>query len=349
MDDSYKAYFVKAPFQFELREVPVGEVAFDEVLVRIEACGVCGWDILFCRTVADQWKGVGHECSGEVATVGAGVKSVKPGDRVVVENATFCGHCERCKNGEIEHCVSFHGYLSPGAFAEYVKVKAAAVWKMPDGMPFEVGALAEPLTVALDMVGMAEIPLGGSVAIYGPGPIGLMCAVLASRLGAGKVYLLGRSHSRARFRAAAAMGITRHIHVDTTDAVALLKEGEPRGIDRVLITAPPAVTAQAVEIARFGSIIVYDGISFDGSKIVSFDGNAFHFKRLQLRGVHSIPNLGFPKALALLESGCVEAKRFITHRFPFGKVPEAITFAAENRTDAIKVMVTEAPAKGQGA
>jgi L-iditol 2-dehydrogenase len=108
----------------------------------------------------------------------------------------------------------------------------------------------------------------------------------------------------------------------------------------VLVTAPPATVNDAIAITRFGGIIAYDGIKFDQSGTITFDGNDFHFRRLQLRGVHSIPNLGWPKAFDLLRRGEIKATDFVSHRFGFDEVPAAVTLAAENRTDTVKVMVS---------
>ena len=333
-----RAYYVQTPLKFELREVDTGSLGPDEALVEVKACGVCGWDVLVATEVAKEWSGIGHEFSGVVSAVGSAVTAFKPGDSVVVENSTYCGLCRHCKNGDVIHCTNLLHYLSPGAFAEYVKVKAQSMIKF-EGLSFEAAALAEPLTVAIDMVEAAQIPLGASVAVFGPGPIGLMAARVAHLVGAGKVYLTGHAHARQRWEVARAIGVDACVMVDQTDVRAYFSKAEPDGVDRVLVTSAPASVNDAIAIARFGGIITYDGIKFDGSEAISFDGNAFHFKRLQLRGVHSIPNLGWPKALDLLRKRLVDPDLFITHRFGFEQVPAAVSLAATNRSDTVKVMV----------
>lgn len=333
-----RAYYVKKPMKFESRDVEVGPLAPDETLVEVKACGVCGWDILVATEVAKDWSGIGHEFSGVVKEVGSAVRAFQPGDRVVAENSTYCGICRHCKNGDVIHCTNLSHYLSPGAFAELVKVKAQSLIKIGD-LDFAVAALAEPLTVAIDMVEAAEIPLAGSVAVFGPGPIGLMTAKVARLVGAGKVYLTGHAHSRQRWEIARKIGVDELVFADQVNVREYFRTQEPDGLDRVLVTSPPSTVADAVAIARFGAIITYNGIKFDRSKDIRFDGNDFHFKRLQLRGVHSIPNLGWPKALDLLRRKLIDPDDFISHRFTFDQVPQAVQFAAENRTDTVKVMV----------
>ena len=333
-----KAYFVKAPMQFELREVEVEPPAVDEVLVKVKACGVCGWDVLVAQTVAQDWSPIGHELAGEVIEVGSAVRNCKPGDRVVVENSTFCGVCDQCKRGNVMHCVNLDHHRSPGGFAEVIKVRYTSVYPLGE-VEYGAGALAEPLTVAVDMVEMAEIPLSGSVAVFGPGPIGLMIAKLALVKGASRVYLTGHAHSRRRWEVARALGVTDCLFVDQEDIVAAFRQREPKGLDRVLVTSPPATIPDAMEICRFGGIIAYDGITFGDDAAIRLDGNAFHFKRLQLRGVHSIPNLGWPQAVDLLARKIIDPALFISHVYRFEQVPEAVRFAASARSETVKVMV----------
>jgi L-iditol 2-dehydrogenase len=334
-----RAHFVKVPLNFELRDVSLEPLAPDEALVAVRACGVCGWDVLVATQVAADWSGIGHEFAGQVVEVGSGVTAFRPGDAVVAENSTYCGICRHCKNGDVVHCTNLYHYLSPGAFADLLKVKAQSLVEIGD-LDYETAALAEPLTVAIDLVEAAEIPFAGSVAVFGPGPIGLMAARVAQLAGASKVYLTGYAHSRRRWEVARKLGIDELIFVDQVDVREFLRSREPDGVDRVLVTTPPATVSEAIAITRFGGIIAYDGIKFDESGTITFDGNDFHFRRLQLRGVHSIPNLGWPKALDLLRRRLIDPADFISHRFGFDEVPEAVMLAAKNRTDTVKVMVS---------
>lgn len=333
-----QAYFTKAPMLFERREVDIEPLAPDEVLVQVKACGVCGWDVLVSQVVATDWSPIGHELAGTIAALGSSVRGYAVGDPVVVENSTFCGVCEQCKRGNVVHCTNMDHHRSPGGFAEYIKVRYTGLYPL-GAVDFCAGALAEPLTVAIDMVEAAEIPLAGRVAVFGPGPIGLMIAKLALVRGAAAVYLVGHQHSRARWEAAARIGVTDCVYDDAQDVQAYFRAREPKGLDRVLVTAPPSTIADAMKLLRFGGIIAYDGIKFGGAETIQLDGNAFHFNRLQLRGVHSVPNLGWPQAVDLLARRVIDPDLFISHVYPFSRVPEAVQFAATARSETIKVMV----------
>jgi L-iditol 2-dehydrogenase len=335
-----KAYFAKASMKFELRDVEVPPLAPDEVLVKVRACGVCGWDVLVADIVAKDWSPIGHELAGDIVEIGEAVPGhLSVGDSVVVENSTYCGVCEQCKRGHVVHCVNLDHHRVGSGFAEYIIVRYTSVYPMGE-LDYAAGALAEPLTVAIDMVESAEIPLAGRIAVFGPGPIGLMIARLAWLKGASRVYLTGYTHSKSRWKVAHEIGVTDCVYADRQDVVSYFARIEPQGLDRVLITAPPKTIPDAVEIVRFGGIIVYNGIKFGGDEIIKLDGNAFHFKRLQLRGVHSIPNLGWPQALALLKDRIIDPDLFISHTYAFDRVPEAIRFAAKARSQTVKVMVT---------
>jgi L-iditol 2-dehydrogenase len=335
-----KAYFTKVSMKFELRDIDLIPLAPDEVLVKVKACGVCGWDVLVATEVAKDWSPIGHELSGDIVEIGEAVPGhLALGDRVVVENSTYCGVCEQCKRGNVAHCVNLDHHRQGSGFADYIKVRYTSVYPMGD-LDYAAGALAEPLTVAIDMVESAEIPLAGRVAIFGPGPIGLMIARLAMLKGASRVYLTGHAHSKRRWKVAEKIGVTDCVYIDKQDVVSYFAKNEPQGLDRVLITAPPKTIPDAMEIVRFGGIITYDGIKFGGDEIIQLDGNAFHFKRLQLRGVHSIPNLGWPPAVTLLQDRVIDPDLFISHTYPFEKVPEAVSFAAKARSQTVKVMVT---------
>lgn len=334
-----RAYYAKAPMKFRLRKIRMTPLDPDEVIVKVKACGVCGWDVLVAQTVAQDWSPIGHELSGEVVEVGDLVTHVKVGDAVVVENSTYCGVCEQCKRGNVAHCVALDHHRVGGGFAEFIKVRYTSVYPMPD-LDYRAGALAEPLTVAIDMVEAAEIPLAGRVAIFGPGPIGLMIAKMALVKGASRVYLTGHAHSHKRWEVAEAIGVTDCVHVDKQDLRSYFEAHEPDGVDRVLVTAPPSTIPDAMRISRFGGIIAYNGIKFGGGERIELDGNDFHFKRLQLRGVHSVPNLGWPQALTLLRDRVIDPDLFITHDYGFDEVPDAVRFAATARTETVKVMVT---------
>jgi L-iditol 2-dehydrogenase len=337
--EAVKAAYVRVPFRTELREVPVPEPASDEVLVRVSACGVCGTDLHNAR---DQAKGqampLGHEFCGTVERVGRGAGDFRPGEKVIVENHTALGRSAAAKNGDLVNSTDLYVTMGQPCMAEFVKTHVLALHRSRSLTAVEA-AIAEPLTVALDLVESSEIGLGSTVAIFGAGPIGLMALALVRLKGAAKAVISQPSHSRARIELARKLGADRVVLSDREDLVAALRGECPEGFDRILVTAPPAAIPPAFQAARFGGIVTFNGISFADSRL-SFDANAFHFQRLQLRATHSIPNLRFPMAIALLERKAIDAGDFVTHTFPLDRVEEALKTAENEKAKVIKVVVT---------
>jgi L-iditol 2-dehydrogenase len=334
-----KAAYVRVPFKTELREVPMPELGADEVLVRVSACGVCGTDLHNAR---DQARGeavpLGHEFCGSVEKTGPGVSDFLPGERVIVENHTALARSAAAKNGDLVNSTDLYVTMGQPCMAEFVKTHVMALHRSRSLSTLEA-AIAEPLTVALDLVESSEIGLGSTVAIIGAGPIGLMALALAKLKGAAKAVVAQPSHSQARIALARKLGADRVVLSDREDLVAGLRGDCPDGFDRVLVTAPPAAIPPALQVARFGGIVTFNGISYANPRI-SFDANAFHFQRLQLRATHSIPNLRFPMAISLLERKAIDARDFVTHTFPLGRVEEALKTAENDKEKVIKVVVT---------
>ena len=334
-----KAAFVKVPFDVQIKDIPTPEIGPDEVLVKTTACGICGTDLHFGRDLAtDEPLPLGHEFVGVIAQLGSNVTEFSEGDSVIVENHTACGMCDACKNGEPIYCTNLYIVMEEPCLAEYVKANKRCLHKY-DGLTPAQAAMAEPLTVSLDVVEEGGVPLASNVAVFGPGPLGLMAAALAKHKGARKVMMTGRSHSKARLDLARQLGVDRVVEVEKEDLLDAAKQEAPEGFQRIFITSPPNTIPQAFEMARFGAVVVYNGIDFNNPNI-TFDANEFHFKRLQLRATHSIPNLRFPMAIDLLKRKVIDADMFITHTFAFDDLAEALSVGENDKANVVKVMIT---------
>jgi L-iditol 2-dehydrogenase len=334
----------KAPFHFELRDVPTPEPGPGEVRVRVTACGICGTDLHFLRHNND-WTPLGHEVVGIIDTVGPSVSRWHGGETVIVENHTGCGVCEECKNGRALYCRNLTTYMNDRAgFADYLRVRAdmAQPYDAQSLAP-QQAALAEPLTVALDLLQRADPELNDEVAIFGHGSIGLMTTRLAKLRGARRVFLTGSSratqHSRHRLAVGQQMGADVILSEGEDDIAAAIKTAAPSGVDRVLVTAPPRTLPLAFEIARFGAIIGLIGIEFGAGGEVTFDVNAFHFKKLQLRASHAIPNHYFPMATDLLARRAIDPELLLSHTFALDAYAAAFAALTDPEQAAIKVVL----------
>ncbi|MEJ2554666.1 MAG: alcohol dehydrogenase catalytic domain-containing protein [Anaerolineae bacterium] len=335
----------KASFQLQLRELPTPEPDPGEVVVQVAACGICGTDLHFLRH-NEEWTPLGHEVAGSIVAVGPHVTRWRGGETVIVENHTGCGVCEQCKNGRALYCQNLTTYMDDRAgFADYLRARADMVQAYDaQALSPRQAALAEPLTVALDLLQRADPDLNDEVAVFGPGSIGLMLTRLAKLRGARRVFLTGSNrstpHGRHRLEVGQHMGADVVLAEAEDDIVAAIKAAVPQGVDRVLVTAPPRTLPQAFEIARFGAIIGLIGIEFGEGAEVAFDVNAFHFKKLQLRASHAVPNHYFPMALDLLARRTVDPDLLVSHTFPLGEHQAAFRALTDPQQAAVKVIIT---------
>ncbi len=214
----------------ELREMPVPEIGAGEVLLRVRGVGVCGSDVHQLHNTQSWTVKVpvilGHEFCGEIAALGSGVNGFQEGERVASETAAEVDvESPLTRQGmyNLDPARRGFGYEIHGAMAEYVKVPARLLHRIPKHVPFEVAAMAEPCCVAFQAtVVNARIRAGDVVVVVGPGPIGLLCATMARLSGAGHVILAGMSRDRSRMEIGLRAGATRAVDTQAEDMKAVL-------------------------------------------------------------------------------------------------------------------------------
>lgn len=317
-----KGLYGKKELYLETRESEVGLSDDDHVIVKVHACGVCGTDVNFVRDWDQQVMPLGHEIAAEVIEVGRSVTSVKPGDRVIVEDCTLCGICDACKSGQPQLCRSMFNIEGQPGMGQYMSVRYNCLVRF-EGLDYKAACLTEPLAVCVTAVENAEIPLGGSVVVLGPGPLGLMSARLARLKGAGFVAITGLPadcpRERARLELAGRLGCDLAIEAGKQDVEGEIKRRFPNGVDRVIVSSPPESLYDALKIIRFGGIITFFGLHFGGRSRVTVDVNDLIFNKITLRPTFAEPAINFPMANRLLRNGQVDAEALITHTFGFGQ------------------------------
>jgi L-iditol 2-dehydrogenase len=335
-----RAAFVRAPFQVKIETVPVPSVGHGEVLLGVRAVGICGTDIHLASAWAREWTRFGHETVARVIRCGDGVDDLVPGDLVAVQATTACGLCAPCMNGDLRDCLDWKRSRLSHAFADHIAAPRRALWKVSSLTPLDA-VLIEPLSVALDLVRVADVALGHSVAIFGPGPIGLMTLRLCKLQGASHVAVLGTDRDRHRFPLALEMGADLVVDVTRKDPVEAIKAAtQGRGVDRVLVTAPVHVMNQALSTARWGGIVTFLGFETEPERaIIPIDLNDFHVRRLQLRASYAAPATFFPLAEKLLASRQVDPSKLITHTFKLEELEEGLRTVAEHADGVIKAVV----------
>lgn len=329
------AAFCTGKEQVAVRDTETPKPAPGEVLLRVRACGICGSDLHFYDgsfpVTADT--SMGHEFAGEIAELGEGVSGIAVGDRVAIEPAIRCMRCEYCSSGRYHLCRKRDLTPPSGALAEYITVPAYMACRLPDEVDFEIGALTEPLAVAIHGLHLVNVRAGERVLVMGCGTIGLMAVLGARAMGAEVIAVYRHDHQG---EAALNAGAAR-----------IVRDGETQGLERQAIDVvietvggKAPTMAQALGIVRPGGRICVLGIF---SQPATVNPLGLVLKEVTMAGgiQYCRPGLrsDFDTALAVLRDNPERARSVITHRFPLARAAEAFATAADKSTKSLKVQV----------
>lgn len=324
-----------------IEDVPQPKIEPGGVIVKVSHCGICGSDNhTYERGPRGGRVGMtpGHEFSGDIVEVGAGITGVKKGDRVVVMSGRSCGECYWCKRGEITRCskLTMVGLGIPGAFAEYVLVPNFKLGlyaaKLPANVSYEEGATAEPVSVGWHGVTQVQPQKDDSVVVIGLGFIGLAIVQILKSMGVKQIIASG--HRPKRLQLAKESGADLVVDGAKEDVVPIVKEiTGGKGADSVFeVAGTETAFRQAVQIVRKGGII----------DVVGLYGQPFSLSPSAFGGDVSLINCGLrwdvPGAVDLMQKGWVHSKPLISHVFSLEKVKEAFDTQLKV-ADAVKVLV----------
>lgn len=340
-----KAAYIKAPYQIEIRELDMPEPGYGEVLLKVEMVGLCGTDLHLAQGWAKDWTRFGHETVATVASVGDGVTDLREGQMVCVRGTTMCGVCKFCMAGVPAVCLGWRATRLQIGLSEYIVAPRRSIW-VTTGVDLRSASLIEPLAVALDVVGTADIQVADVVAVIGPGPIGIMTIRLAKIKGAKKIIVVGTSKDEDRFDLCRELGADVCVNVDEEDtAKVVASETDGIGVDRLIITAPPTVVPWALRLGRYGAVASFVGFSDDDQgATIPLDLNALHTSKLQLRASSSAPVAQFSIANELLATGLLPTDRIVTHIFPLHDLEKALRLAGSHEDGVVKASIRVADA-----
>jgi L-iditol 2-dehydrogenase len=344
-----KAAFLIGATQFELREVPDPVAPADGLILKTEACGVCGSDLRRWREgpppgVEDLVQG--HELAGTVVEVGQNVKHYAVGDRLAIAPDIHCGRCYYCQRGMYNLCTSLRLVgITPGIFGGFAEkvvlsddiLANGIVHAMPAGMSFAEGALAETLSSVLAAHDKAGTSPDDTVVIMGGGPIGCLHISVSKARGAVVIVSEPSTQRREIARRFGPDSIIDPFNQDLAAHVRQVTEGV--GADIVICANPIAATqAQAVEIVRkAGRVVLFGGLP-KSNPMTTLDGNLIHYGEIEVVGAFSYHPTDHELALKLLDRKLIPADRLITHTLPLEKIGQAFQLAASG--EALKVIVT---------
>lgn len=323
------------------------DVAPGMVRVRLRAGGICGSDLHYFRHartgdfVVTSPLTLGHEVAGEVAAVGDGVTGLGIGDRVAVNPSRWCGVCAYCREGRENLCenIYFMGSASKtphmqGGFASAFDAVPAQCVRIPDSLPFEAAALAEPLAVCLHAVARAGDVSGRRVVLFGAGPIGLLTMLAARRKGAAELTMVDIAAAPLAF--ARNLGADRVIDLSGGDDElrALAASG---AFDVAFeISGTAAGLASAIASVRRGGTVVQVGNLPGGS--IPTPSNAIMAKEIDLKGTFRFGQ-EFAEAVQLIATGGVDVLKLVTAHRRLEEAPEAFRLALD-RSQSVKVVLT---------
>ncbi len=324
-----------------IEEMPVPTISDNEFLVKVQASGICGSDVMEWYRLKTVPRVLGHEIAGDIVEVGKNIKKYSIGDRVFISHHVPCNNCNFCTNNQHTLCDTLHSTnFYPGGFAEYLKVPEINVERgtfvLPKEMTYEEGAFIEPLACVVRGFRIADMKPEQSILILGSGIAGLLQIKLAKAMGARKI--IATDITEKRLKIAKKLG---------ADIIINAKENVPRLVKKnndgmladfvILCAGVPSAVKQAFESVAPGGTILFFAMTKPGVEI------PFHLFDIWNKQVKIVSTYaGAPKdimdAIDLLKSKKVDVVDMITHRLPLSEAAKGFQLVAEAK-DSIKVII----------
>jgi L-iditol 2-dehydrogenase len=353
MSEMMKAVRNHGPRDYRLEEVPRPVAGPGEVVIRVDASGICGSDGKCYTGGAMFWGGEkpwvqapvtpGHEFFGTVTELGEGAAEAHGlaiGDKAIAEQIYPCGKCRYCTRGqywmcEVHNIYGFQGGVADGAWADYMKFGAGSrVFKVPDDMPLGAGVLIEPLACALHAVERANIQLGDTVVLAGVGTLGLLMLQVIKLKNPGQIIV--QDTKPERLELARSLGADVTIDVRSEDPAKVVKGlTDGYGADVFIeATGYPKAVEQGLDLIRkLGTFVVFGVFGEKASVDWSIIGDR---KELDIVGAHLGP-YRYPLAIDYLHKGIVKADPIVTHSLPLSRFQEGIDLLLAG--EGVKVML----------
>ena len=338
-----QAIVYHAPGDIRVEEIPKPECGPGELLVRVDACAVCGTDLKSRQHGNPRIKAplvMGHEFTGIIETVSPdAVGNFQPGDRVVMATSVSCGQCYYCRHGWRNLCESLApmGFSYPGGMAEYVAIPALAlqgghVIKVPPHVEAKCAALAEPVSCAVNSVRQCDIRQGDTVLVMGAGPMGLLNALVARAAGASTILL--SEPNPLRRKQSEQFDLDRILDPETDDMTKIVREATGgRGAD-VVIVAAPAVPPQeqALSLVRkHGTVCLFASLPV-GNNMLTLDSRTLHYGEIRLIGSSDSTPEHVREAVEMIATQQIPAEKIASHCLPLDQIEQAFELMMTGET-----------------
>jgi L-iditol 2-dehydrogenase len=337
------------PGRVEVQEVPVPKIGPGELLIRVEACGICHTDLKkIMYGLLPPPRIFGHETAGVIVAAGEGVEGLEPGDRVVVFHHIPCGDCFYCRRKLYAQCpvykrVGVTAGFEPagGGFAQYVRVLPwivpRGVLRIPDGVPFERASMVEPVNTCHKAIEQLDPQPGDLVLVIGQGPIGLLFTMLARLRGATVLATDALPYRRALSCRLGAAACWDPYNADVIELTRQHSEG--RGADAVIVAvSAPGVVEQAVSASRPGSRILLFSQTSREEKVV-LPGAEICVAERTLFGCYSASIDLQQESARLVFEGVLPVEALISHCLPLDAIGEGIRLALHPAEKSLKIVI----------
>ena len=324
-----------------IEEMPVPEISDKELLVRVEASGICGSDVMEWYRVKKAPLVLGHEISGVIVKTGKNVKTFKTGDRVFVTHHVPCNECEYCKRGQHTLCRTLHSTrFYPGGFSQYLRVPEINVktgtFKLPDEISFDEGTFIEPLACVIRGFRIAGFKPHRVFLIIGSGIAGLLNIKMAKNLSAEKIFATDINKFRLDFAKKTGADVAIHAKENINNVIREYNNGElPDYV--ILCTGAPTAVTQALNSVAPGGTILFFAPTEPGVEI-PFPLFDLWNKQISMFSTYAGAPDDIKEAIKLLKSKKIKVTDMITHKLPMDKTPEGFKLVAEAKK-SIKVII----------
>ncbi len=327
----------------EFKDVEPPQIKPDEIFVEVKAAGICGTDLHILHDKSHYVPPVtlGHEYSGVIIEIGNEVKDFEIGDKVTSPATINCGICHFCRIGATNRCIDPNKRVlgvarADGAFTRYITLPAKIAHKLPKDIPFEEAALAEPAACAVHATEMVPVNIGNSVAILGPGTMGLLILQLAKLAGATQTIVTGITADQERLKIAKELGADLTINVEEEDPIKTIKElTNDLGADIVFeCSGASAAQKQAFDIVRRRGKIGLVGLT---GREININLDKIVEGELEVKGSWGTLWTSWKLAIKLISLGRLQVRPLISETLPLEQWERG--FQLMESKEAIKVLL----------
>ncbi len=311
----------------KVEDIPVPDIAADQILVKVAACGVCHTDLHYIEHGVPTFKKppivLGHEASGIVEKSGAEVTNVRVGQRVLIPAVLTCGHCTACRQGRENICSNMRmlGNHFDGAYAEYVAVPAKDVLDLPESLPLEESSIiADAISTPYHAVkNRARVQPGDTVVIFGCGGVGINAVQLASAAGG---YVIAVDINDRKLKWASEFGAAKTLNATKFERVSKeIKKLTGGGADIAMeVIGNPRTIEEAFDCVRVGGRLCVVGYTHEKISIVA---GKIMFKEIEVVGSLGCRPVDYIPLIRMAEQGKIDVKKQVTHRFSLDEIDKA--------------------------